>query len=273
MADDARNQAAGSGAEEKEELAEGTLVSHLIELRQRLFRAVIAIVVLFVMLLPFQQQIFDFVANPLVAALPEGSLPISTGPIAPFMVPLKTTLFVAVFAAMPVVLYQGWKFVAPGLYRKEKRFAMPLVLSSIVLFYVGVAFAYFVVFDLVFNFVVSQSPDNVQVATDIGEYLSFVLRMCFAFGLAFEVPIATFMLVWSRLVSIKTLGKARPYVFLGAFVVGMFLTPPDAISQTLLAVPIYVLYESGLILARILLRDRLKEQAVAGDGAKADGST
>ncbi|HEY5665715.1 MAG TPA: twin-arginine translocase subunit TatC [Gammaproteobacteria bacterium] len=246
----------------EEELAEGTLVSHLIELRQRLFRAIIAVVLIFVVLLPFQQQIFNFVSNPLVAALPEGSLPISTGPIAPFMVPLKTTLFVALFAAMPVLIYQAWRFVAPGLYRKEKRFAVPLVFTSIVLFYVGVAFAYFVVFDLVFSFVISQTPDNVQVATDIGEYLSFVLRIFLAFGLAFEVPIATFMLVWSRLVSVRALGKARPYVFLGAFVLGMFLTPPDAISQTLLAVPIYVLYESGLIMARILLRDRLAEDSV-----------
>ena len=246
--------------EDKEELAEGTLISHLIELRQRLFRAILAIVLIFVVLLPFQQQIFDFVADPLVAALPEGSLPISTGPIAPFMVPLKTTLFVALFAAMPVVLYQVWRFVAPGLYRKEKRFAVPLVFTSIILFYVGVAFAYFVVFDLVFSFVISQTPDNVQVATDIGEYLSFVLRMFLAFGLAFEVPIATFMLVWSRLVSLRALAKARPYVFLGAFVIGMFLTPPDAISQTLLAIPIYILYESGLILARIMLRDRLSDE-------------
>ncbi len=261
---------AGQSGDEKEELAEGTLVSHLIELRQRLFRAVLAIVLIFIALLPFQTQIFNFVSDPLVAALPEGSLPISTGPIAPFMVPLKTALFVALFAAMPVVLYQGWQFVAPGLYRKEKRFAMPLVLSSIVLFYLGVAFAYFVVFDLVFTFVVGQAPENVQVATDIGEYLSFVLRMCFAFGLAFEVPIATFMLVWSRLVSIRALGKARPYVFLGAFVVGMFLTPPDAISQTLLAIPIYVLYEGGLILARILLRDRLREEVQTGDAGGDD---
>jgi sec-independent protein translocase protein TatC len=149
---------------------------------------------------------------------------------------------------------------------------MPLVFTSIVLFYVGVAFAYFVVFDLVFSFVIAQTPDNVQVATDIGEYLSFVLRMFLAFGLAFEVPIATFMLVWSRLVSLRALGKARPYVFLGAFVVGMFLTPPDAISQTLLAVPIYILYESGLILARILLRDRLAEGS-SGVDSDADNSS
>jgi len=251
--------------QEEEELAEGTLVSHLVELRQRLMRAIIAIVVIFVVLLPFQQQIFEFVSQPLEDALPENSQFISTGPIAPFMTPLKTVMYVALFAAMPVVLYQAWRFVAPGLYRKEKRFAVPLVLSSILLFYLGVAFAYFVVFKLVFSFIISQAPENVLPSPDINEYLSFVLRMFLAFGVAFEVPIATFMLVWSRLVSLKTLSKARPYVFLGAFVVGMFLTPPDAISQTLLAIPIYILYESGLIMARVMLRDRLEQEQSAAE--------
>jgi sec-independent protein translocase protein TatC len=164
---------------------------------------------------------------------------------------------------MPVVLYQAWQFVAPGLYRREKSFAMPLIVSSIILFYAGIAFAYFVVFKLVFAFIISQAPENVLPSPDINEYLSFVLRMFLAFGVAFEVPIATFMLVWSRLVSFRTLAKIRPYVFLGAFVIGMFLTPPDAISQTLLAIPIYVLYESGLLLSRLLLRDLVKEQEEA----------
>jgi sec-independent protein translocase protein TatC len=245
--------------EEEEELAEGTLVSHLVELRTRLMRAMIAVFLIFVCLLPFQQEIFVIVSAPLEALLPENSSFISIGALSPFMTPLKTTLYVALFAAMPVVLYQAWQFVAPGLYRREKSFAVPLVVSSIVLFYMGIAFAYFVVFKLVFSFIISQAPENVLPSPDINEYLSFVLRMFLAFGLAFEVPIATFMLVWSRLVSLKTLSKIRPYVFLGAFVVGMFLTPPDAISQTLLAIPIYVLYESGLLLARFLLADRLKE--------------
>ncbi len=186
------------------------------------------------------------------------------------MTPLKTTLYVALFAAMPVVIYQAWRFVAPGLYMKEKRFAVPLVLSSIILFYVGMAFAYFVVFKLVFTFIIQQAPANVLPSPDINEYLSFVLRMFLAFGIAFEVPIATFMLVWSRLVSLKTLGRIRPYVFLGAFVIGMFLTPPDAISQTLLAVPVYLLYESGLILARVMLRDRLAQDEDEAESDEAD---
>jgi len=248
--------------EKEEELAEGTLVSHLVELRSRLMRAMIAVFLVFVCLLPFQQEIFQIVSAPLEALLPENSSFISIGALSPFMTPLKTTLYVALFAAMPVVLYQVWQFVAPGLYRREKSFAVPLMVSSIVLFYMGIAFAYLVVFKLVFAFIISQAPANVLPSPDINEYLSFVLRMFLAFGLAFEVPIATFMLVWSRLVSLTTLRKIRPYVFLGAFVVGMFLTPPDAISQTLLAIPIYILYESGLVLARVLLKDQLEaEQA------------
>ncbi|MDX1561777.1 MAG: twin-arginine translocase subunit TatC [Gammaproteobacteria bacterium] len=247
--------------DEKEELAEGTLISHLVELRQRLVRAVLAIFVIFIVLVPFSQEIFEFVSRPLQDALPENSSFIVTGVATPFLTPFKTTLFVALFAAMPVVLYQAWQFVAPGLYRRERRFAVPLVVSSILLFYAGVAFAYFVVFKLVFGFFVGVTPENVVNSPDIDQYLGFVLRLFFAFGLAFEVPIATFMLVWSRLVSIETLGKARAYVFLGAFIVGMFLTPPDVFSQTLLAIPIYLLYESGLILARLLLRERLAEAA------------
>ena len=163
----------------------------------------------------------------------------------------KTTLFAALFLAMPVVLSQIWHFVAPGLYRKEKRFALPLIFSSIVLFYVGVSFAYFVVFPLMFGFFAAVAPEGVTMMTDISSYLDFILTLFFAFGLAFEVPIATVMLVWSGLVPIETLGRARAYVFLGAFVMGMLLTPPDAISQTLLAVPVYLLYESGLFMARI----------------------
>ena len=247
--------------DDEEKLAEGTLISHLVELRSRLVRALLAVFVVFLCLVPFAQEIFEFVARPIADALPEGSAMIVTGVATPFLTPFKTTLFVALFIAMPIVLYQAWAFVAPGLYRREKRFAVPLVVSSILLFYAGVAFAYFVVFKLVFAFFVGYTPEGVQNAPDIEQYLSFVLRLFLAFGIAFEVPIATFMLVWSRLATIETLGKARPYVFLGAFVVGMFLTPPDVFSQTLLAVPIYILYESGLILSRVLLRDRLREDA------------
>jgi sec-independent protein translocase protein TatC len=262
------------GREEKEELAEGTLISHLVELRQRLVRAFLAIIVIFIGLVPFAQQIFVYVSRPIEDVLPEGSQLQVIGIATPFLTPFKTTFFVALFLAMPVVLYQAWQFVAPGLYKREQRFAMPLVISSILLFYAGVAFAYFVVFKLVFGFFVSVTPENVVNMPDIDQYLGFVLRMFFAFGLAFEVPIATFMLVWSGLVGVKALGAARPYVFLGAFVVGMFMTPPDVFSQTLLAIPIYVLYESGIVLSRILLKDKLKEaaeaEAKAEDNAAAD---
>jgi sec-independent protein translocase protein TatC len=168
---------------------------------------------------------------------------------------------------MPVVLYQIWRFVAPGLYRKEKRFAVPLLVSSIALFYLGLAFAYFVVFPVVFAFFVSVTPETVTNMPDIGQYLSFVLTMCFAFGLAFEVPVGTVILVWSGLTSLKTLAGARAYVFLGAFIVGMFLTPPDVFSQTLLALPMYFLYESGILMARWLLPERIAEQHAANEAS------
>jgi sec-independent protein translocase protein TatC len=260
----------GGAAEQSqpdEQLAEGTLISHLIELRQRLVKCVLAIVLVFLGLLPFTGAIFDRVAAPLMEQLPEGSRLVTIGIPAPFMVPFKTTFFVALFLAMPVVLYQIWSFVAPGLYRKEKRFAIPLLVSSIVLFYLGLAFAYFFVFPIVFGFFIGVTPETVTNMPDIAQYLSFVLTMCFAFGLAFEVPVATVILVWSGLTSIKTLARARSYVFLGAFIVGMFLTPPDVFSQTLLAVPMYLLYESGILMARWLLPEKIAEQQQAADGA------
>jgi sec-independent protein translocase protein TatC len=245
--------------DDQEDLAEGTLISHLVELRQRLVYSVAAVFVIFIGLVPFAQDVYTFVAQPMIDSLPEGQDMIATGVATPFLTPFKTTLLAAVFAAMPVIIYQAWRFVAPGLYRQEKRFAVPLVFSSIVLFYCGTAFAYFLVFPLVFEFFSYAVPEGVVQAPDINQYLDFVLTIFFAFGLAFEVPIATFMLVWSRLVSIEALGKVRPYIFLGAFVVGMFLTPPDIISQTLLAVPMYLLYEGGIIMSRLMLADRLRE--------------
>ena len=238
--------------ESEEQLAEGSLVSHLVELRSRLIRSALSILLIFVCLIPFAEQTFTIVATPLMERLPENATMIATQVASPFITPFKTSLFVAVFLSMPVILYQVWGFIAPGLYRKEKRFASPLLISSIVLFYSGVAFAYFVVFPLMFGFFAAVSPEGVTMMTDISSYLDFILTIFFAFGLAFEVPIATVMLVWSGLVSLEVLGKARAYVFLGAFVMGMLLTPPDAISQTLLAVPVYLLYEAGLILARVL---------------------
>lgn len=258
------NDAATNG--EEEELAEGTLLSHLVELRSRLLKTAAAVVGIFVILLPFARQIFAYVSEPLREVLP-GNQMIATAVASPLLAPFKLTFFVALFLAMPVVLYQAWAFVAPGLYRKEKRFAMPLLASSILLFYAGVAFAYFVVFPLIFGFMTAIAPEGVEVMTDITQYLEFITLIVFAFGLAFEVPVATVLLVWTGLVDIGKLTKARPYVFLSAFIVGMLLTPPDVISQTLLAVPVYLLYEIGILMSRIFARktDEAEEEAVAAD--------
>lgn len=237
---------------EEETLAEGTLLSHLVELRSRLLKSAAAIAVVFVGLLPFSRTIFSLVSVPLREVLP-GNAMIATGVASPLLTPFKLTFFAALFIAMPVVLYQAWAFVAPGLYRKERRFALPLLASSIVLFYLGIAFAYFIVFPLMFEFFTAVAPEGVEVQTDIALYLDFVTTIVFAFGIAFEVPIATVLIVWTGLVSVEKLGKARPYIFLGAFVVGMFLTPPDVVSQTLLSVPIYLLYEVGILMSRLLI--------------------
>lgn len=242
--------------EPEESLAEGTLMSHLLELRSRLMKAVAAITVVFLALMPWMNGVFDYVSQPLRDALPEGSEMIVTDVAAPFLTPFKTVFFVALFIAMPVVLFQVWQFVAPGLYKREKRLAIPLMVSSVLLFYAGIAFAYFIVFRVMFRFFASVTPGGVAMTPDISAYLSFVLGLFLAFGVAFEVPIATVMLIWSGLVSVKSLKQARPYVFLGAFVVGMLLTPPDVFSQTLLAIPMYLLYEAGLVMARILLPEK-----------------
>ena len=236
----------------KEELQEDTLLSHLIELRSRLLKAGSAVLVFFVVLAPFSDVVFKQVALPLMQKLPEGSTMIATQVASPFLTPFKTTMFAALFLAMPVVLFQLWSFAAPGLYKKEKKFAVPLLVSSVGLFYLGAAFAYVVVFPLMFGFFTSAAPAGVSVMTDISSYLDFVLVLFFAFGVAFEVPIATVILVWSGLTSIKTLEKNRAYVFLGAFIVGMLVTPPDVISQTLLAVPVYLLYECGILLSKVI---------------------
>jgi len=240
----------------EEQLAEGTLMSHLLELRSRLMKAVFAVVIVLIGLTPFSQRVFEYVSEPLRSVVPKGEL-IVTKVASPFLTPFKTTFFVALFIAMPYVLFQVWQFVAPGLYRREKRFAMPLLISSILLFYVGIAFAYFVVFRVMFAFFVRVLPSGVAMTPDIDAYLDFVLEMFLAFGLVFEVPIAVFMLVWSGLVSLQALTKARPYMLLVAFVVGLLLAP-DVFSQTLLAVPMYLLYESGLLLARFMLPDKAR---------------
>jgi sec-independent protein translocase protein TatC len=241
---------------EEEQLAEGTLMSHLLELRSRLMKAVLAVVVVLIGLTPFSQRVFEYVSEPLRRVVPGGKL-IVTKVASPFLTPFKTTFFVALFIAMPYVLFQVWQFVAPGLYRREKRFAVPLLISSILLFYVGIAFAYFVVFQVMFTFFARVTPTGVAMTPDIDAYLDFVLEMFLAFGLVFEVPIATLMLVWSGLVSLQALTKARPYMLLVAFVVGLLLAP-DVFSQTLLAVPMYLLYESGLLLARFMLPEKAR---------------
>ena len=251
------------GNPEKEDaLEEASLISHLVELRSRLVKASSAVLAIFVCLVPFAERIFTLVATPLMEQLPEGSTMIATQVASPFLTPFKTTLFVALFIAMPVVIYQIWAFVAPGLYRREKRFAIPMVTSSIVLFYAGIAFAQWVVFPLMFGFFAMLTPEGVTMMTDISSYLDFVLTIYLAFGIAFEVPIATVMLIASGLASAESLKAKRPYVLLGAFVVGMVLTPPDIISQTLLAGPIYLLFEIGIIMARILLRPKADNDMV-----------
>lgn len=246
-------------ADKKQEgLAEGTLISHLVELRSRLLKIGSAVVVVFVVLLPFSRRIFSLVSEPLRDLLPGKQL-IATSVTSPLLTPFKLTFFVALFTAMPVILYQVWAFVAPGLYKKEKSFAVPLLVTSILLFYLGVAFAYYVVFPLMFGFFTAVAPEGVEVMTDISSFLDFITMIVLAFGLAFEVPVATVLLVWTGLTNIEKLGKARPYVFLGAFVVGMFLTPPDVISQTLLAVPVYLLYECGILMSRVFIKKRAKK--------------
>jgi sec-independent protein translocase protein TatC len=252
-------------AEETEDLDEGTLLSHLVELRSRLLKLSAAIVIIFVGLLPFSAEIFSLVSEPLRAVLP-GNAMIATAPASPLLTPFKLTFYTALFAAMPVVLYQVWAFVAPGLYKKEQRFAIPLLASSIFLFYLGIAFAYFVVFPLIFGFFTAVAPEGVEVQTDISQFLDFIITIVFAFGIAFEVPIATVLIVWTGFTTPKKLGKARPYVFLGAFVLGMFLTPPDVISQTLLAVPVYLLYELGIFMSRFFTtRDEDEDEEEAAE--------
>lgn len=253
--------------EERELLAEGTLISHLVELRQRLLKVVIAIAICFAPCAWFANELFTIVATPLINKMPKGTSMIATSLISPFMAPLKLSLFVALFIAMPYVLYQVWAFVAPGLYKREKRFAVPLMVSSIVLFYCGVAFAYFVVFPLMFAFLTTTAPTGVQVMTDISNYLDFVLLLFFAFGIAFEMPVATVLLAATGMVRVETMTKNRGYVILGIFVIAAFLTPPDALSQTAMALPMWFLYEIGIVMSRILLRERLAQQRREEQGA------
>lgn len=234
-------------------------------------RAVIAVVIAFIPCAIWSQTLFKLIALPLINELPAGAKMIAIDPISPFMAPLKLAILAALFIAIPVVLYQLWAFIAPGLYRHEKRFAIPLLISSIFLFYTGAAFAYFVVFPLMFEFLAAYTPEGVEMATDMSRYLDFVVFLFFAFGAAFEIPVATVLLAASGLVRIETLQKNRGYVLIGIFVVAAFLTPPDALSQSFMAVPMYVLYEAGIILSRVLLKERLARQRAAEEEQKASG--
>ncbi len=239
-----------------EQLAEGTLLSHLVELRSRLVKIFGSVLLVFVCLVPFANDLFKLASQPIIDVLPNNQM-IATGVASPLLTPFILTAYLSLFIAMPIVLYQIWAFVAPGLYKREKRFAIPLFLTSVLLFYLGLAFAYFVVFPLIFTFFTATTPEGVEFQPDIRMFLDFALTIVLAFGIAFEVPIATVLVVWTGLTSPEKLGKARPYVFLGAFVVGMFLTPPDVISQTLLAVPVYLLYELGIVMSRVFaIRDK-----------------
>jgi sec-independent protein translocase protein TatC len=248
---------------ERETLAEGSLISHLMELRDRLLRSVIAVGVLFLPCAYFQNRLYTLIALPLLSKLPQGASMIATSPVSPFLVPLKLAFMSALFLAMPYVLYQAWAFVAPGLYKHEKRFAVPLVVSSVVLFYCGIAFAYFVVYPLMFDFLATSGPEGVAFTPEISQYLDFVLLLFLAFGIAFEVPVATVLLAATGLVKIETMTKNRGYVVLGIFIVAAFLTPADAISQCLMAVPMWFLYEAGVIMSRVMLKQREQRKAQA----------
>ncbi|GHT86383.1 Sec-independent protein translocase protein TatC [Betaproteobacteria bacterium] len=236
------------------EAPEETFISHLIELRSRLMRAICAFLLILVCLLPWSSAIYDLLASPMMATLPEGTHMIATGVITPFFVPLKVTALVAFMLALPFVLYQAWAFVAPGLYAHERRFALPLVVGSTLLFLLGMAFCYFFVFRMAFSFIAEFAPKSVVAAPDIEQYLSFVMSMFVAFGVTFEVPVAVIVMVKAGLVTVARLREVRAYVIVGAFVVGAIVTPPDAISQIMLAVPICLLYELGLLIAAAISR-------------------
>ena len=222
------------------------LVTHLTELRDKLLRALLAVLLVFICLFPFANDIYTFVSEPLRALLPPGATMIATEVASPFFTPFKLSLVTAVFLAMPYVLYQAWSFIAPGMYKHEKRLAIPLLASSVLLFYAGSAFAYYVVFPLIFSFFTSVAPQDITIMTDINSYLNFVLKLFFAFGLAFEIPIVAILMIWAGITTAEALAKKRPYIIVGCFIFGMLLTPPDIISQSLLAIPMWLLFEIGV---------------------------
>jgi sec-independent protein translocase protein TatC len=229
---------------------EQTFVSHLVELRDRLLKAIACVIVALLCLFPFSNLLYGLLAEPLLVHLSGTSTMIATQVASPFLAPFKLTAFVAVVVSVPYIFFQAWSFVAPGLYLKERRLALPLIFSSTILFYLGIAFAYYAVFPLVFGFFTSVAPEGVTIMTDISHYLDFVLKIFLAFGAAFEVPVATYLIVRSGASTVESLSKKRPYIIVGSFVLGMVLTPPDIISQTMLALPIWILYEIGLLMCR-----------------------
>lgn len=230
------------------------LIAHLIELRSRILKMLLSVLVVFLALAYFAQDIYHWLASPLLAVMPEGSNMIATDVASPFFAPFKLTIVVSFFIAIPYILYQLWAFIAPGLYRNEKRLVAPLLLTSTLLFYGGMAFAYYVVFPLAFAFFSSVAPEGVVISTDISSYLNFVLKILFAFGVSFEIPIVIIVMLWTGATTTENLRAKRAYVIVGAFVIGMLMTPPDVISQTLLAVPMWLLYELGIIVGSIYTR-------------------
>ncbi|VAW55040.1 Twin-arginine translocation protein TatC [hydrothermal vent metagenome] len=243
------------GAQQKEQ----SLMDHLVELRDRLLHMVLAILIVFISLFAFSEDIFSIAAEPLLNLMPEGTSMIATGVTSPFLVPFKLVLLLSVLFTIPYLLHQMWAFIAPGLYRHEKRMATPILISSVLLFYCGIAFAYFVIFPILFGFFIGIAPEGVAVMTDIGQYLDFIIAIFLAFGIAFEVPVATFLLIAAGVTSADKLANKRPFIIIGAFVIGMLLTPPDVISQSLLAIPIWLLFELGLLASRIFLKEKIAD--------------
>ena len=231
---------------------EQPLIAHLVELRNRLLRAVLLVLVIFAGLFYFANDLYLILVKPLSVLMPVEGQMIATGVASPFLVPFKLTFVLAVLAAVPFILHQIWAFISPGLYQHEKKFAIPLLLSSILLFYAGIAFAYFVVLPLVFGFFTGIGPEGISFMPDISNILDFSLKIFFAFGIAFEIPVATFLMVLSGMTTVESLSGKRPYIFLGCFVVGMLVTPPDVISQTILALPMYLLFEAGVLASRLI---------------------
>ncbi|PHM68579.1 Sec-independent protein translocase subunit TatC [Xenorhabdus sp. KJ12.1] len=248
------------------------LISHLIELRKRILNSLITVLVVFLALVYFSNDIYRLIAAPLMDQLPVGANMIATDVASPFFTPIKLTIMVSVFVSAPMILYQVWAFIAPALYKHERRLIVPLLFSSSVLFYLGMVFAYFVVFPLVFGFFTKTVPSGVMIATDISNYLSFVMALFMAFGVSFEVPIAIILLCWSGVVTPESLKRKRPYILVGAFVVGMLLTPPDVFSQTLLAVPMYLLFELGVFLSQFYVGKRKLHETENGSERETDGN-